>query len=103
MSARVTAFAPSPPAFQLPPGCSYIGQPVRDGRLIRWQVDCGPARNRDGRGTLGAALDAQGWLSRGIGLATATWTKGRETLIVTESSGSPGDFIGLTALRRPSG
>ena len=98
MSAKVTVpLAPSPPEFRLPPGCSYVGRGVQDGHLTRWRVDCGAAGNRNGRGTLGAALDAQGWLSRGVGLATATWMKGPEMLIVTESSGSPGDFIELIA------
>lgn len=102
MPRKVTApFAPSPPDFRLPPGCSYVGGGIQDGSVTRWRVDCGRARNRDGRGTLGAALDAQGWPSRGIGLATATWVRGPQTLIVTESSGSPGDFIEVIALIDP--
>ena len=51
------------------------------------------AGDRDGRGTLGAALAAQGWISCGQGLASATWTKGQMNTVVSESSGAPDDFI----------
>lgn len=96
--------APSRPrGFRLPPGCVYLGEGVRDGPFTQWRVDCGPERNRDARRALGAALDAQGWRGCGVGLATATWAKGRRSLTVSEASGLPGDHIGLMEGPRQGG
>ena len=90
--APLSVVDPTPSLFTLPQGCSFAGVPSSGADQTVWKVDCGAVANRDARGTLGAALDRQGWKACGIGLGSGTWALSRFILVVAESSGSPGDY-----------
>jgi hypothetical protein len=90
-----------PAGFILPAGCAYVNAGEASSDRATWAVDCGIAGRHDARGTLGAALRAQGWSSCGPVTATETWLKDRSALTVSEASGEPLSYIGLS--QRPSG
>ena len=87
-----------PNGLALPKSCAYVGPPTsdRDGLAVVWKVDCGPAPNRDIRGTLAPTFTQQGWLSCASGLATEIWRKDTSRLTVAEGSGAPGEYPLLT-------
>lgn len=86
-----TMAIPGPAHFVLPQTCAFAAPPAIEFNKTVWFVDCGTANN-EARGTLGAALAAQGWTSCGPGLATASWTNEGVRLTVIESSLAPGDY-----------
>jgi len=86
----------SPAGFVLPSACAYVSPGTPSGMRTLWQVDCGVAGRHDARGLLGPALVAQGWTTCGPATATQTWLKDEWALTVSEASGEPISYIGVS-------
>ena len=87
-----TKAKPSPVGFVVPQACAFIRPPQVRGDQTTWWVDCGPELNRSARGSLGAALEQQGWTACGPAAASETFFKGAMRIYVSESSLAPGDY-----------
>ncbi len=86
---------PAPTGFVLPQSCAYVAPP-QVGERNDWKVDCGAEANRNARGTLGAALQQQGWSSCSPAAGTMRFMKGTLEIVVVESSLAPGDYPRFT-------
>jgi hypothetical protein len=95
-----TVASPAPTGFVIPQACAYVAPPAISTDRTDWMIDCGAANNGNARGTIGAALEQQGWTSCGLGLASAAWRKNGVMVAVTESSLAPGDYPRLTQFTR---
>jgi hypothetical protein len=95
-----TSAKPAPPGFMLPQLCAFVAPPTFGADSTVWSVDCGAEANRDARGTLGAPMMQQGWITCGVGLSGMSAKKNGVMLLVTESSLAPGDYPRLTQSSR---
>jgi len=95
-----TVALPAPTGFVLPQVCAYVVTPSVGADQTDWLVDCGAANNNDARGTLGRALDDQGWFGCGVGLGSAQWRKNGVMIGVQESTLAPGAYPRLSQFAR---
>lgn len=88
--APTTSPAPTPTGFTLPPGCSYVGEPLVTQpvqTVVRtWEFDCGAAPDLFAIERLSPAFAQQGWTLCSIGQGRGTWWKGTLQTTVGQSA-----------------
>lgn len=90
----------TPLEFTIVRPCAIVGAPVVNDTGTVWQISCGTERDRNARGSIGGALESQGWTRCGVAAATGIWTKDGIVSVVTESSLAPGDHPRLAQYPR---
>jgi hypothetical protein len=98
-----TSPAPTPAGFTLPPGCSYVGEPIVEQPVqtvvTTWYFNCGAAPDFQAIERLTPVFAQQGWTLCSIGQGRGTWWKG--TLQTTVGQSAEGNPV-LTQLARQS-
>ena len=80
---------PTPAAYLLPQGCSYVGGPVADktvAAMTTWEFDCGATPDLSAIERLTPVFAPQGWTLCFTGLGRGFWAKGTTETIVGQSA-----------------